>query len=258
MEKGMDGPWRTPRTEWPEPPTGKPWLLSRMSNSSLAKVAIRLIVLSVLVGSIMASAPSNADAGHTIGAPQGNCWRYGDPTTCRLTWSQNQWLFIRLIDQFSGQAAGWRPAADSAQTEWNMAAGPQVLQWVPATGDSWVYLNYSWTGQHGLGPNTLAMTWNCDVTRYCSNANGAMIIWWTDIYFNRDRMQRPFAEQVNVFAHEIGHSLGLFHHVDQNRLMHPTVSVIQGPRDPGDIGRSPPCSIANEWGIRCVYNWTGN
>ena len=111
-------------------------------------------------------------------------------------------------------------------------------------------------GEHGTGAGIVGVTWNCNINNFCSNQNIAMNVKWTDIYLNRTAMDGlDNIHRENAFSHEIGHGLGLFHHFDPARLMHPLSTNILGPKNPGDIGILPPCSQANEGGIRCVYNW---
>ena len=176
-----------------------------------------------------------------------------------MTWLQGQWLYIRLIDQFSGSGgSAWYSAAENARYLWSTANGPQILSWSAHSNDSWMYLNYSWTGQHDLQSSWWGITWNCDNLGACQDYGWAINIKWTDIYLNRDNMDTGgYNTRTNTFAHEIGHGFGLAHHSDPARLMNPVVSsTVLGPTDPGDIGKSPACYYGgSEWGIRCIYNW---
>ena len=193
----------------------------------------------------------------------GTCWKPGTPLLCRNTWQQGQWLYVRLIDQFSTWAPWWYDLADQAKNEWNSRPGPEVFQWVPWENDTWVYLKYAWNGHPQLGSNgtAYATTWNCSTANVCTSQAEPMNIRWSEIYFNRDKIpQLQWPADLNLFAHEMGHALGLAHHpTTALSVMYPYPNVYAGgPNDPIDIGKTPPCYYSAYWGIRCVYNWSWN
>ena len=220
----------------------------------VGSVAALLLTVGVLLMAAPGHSAAPARAAHTYA--DGDCWKSGTPLWCRRTWRQGEYVFVRLIDRFSDVQPNWRDAAEAARSRWSIAAGPQSLSFVARTNDTWVYLHDAGNREHGLRPNVGAITWNCDVNRYCSPYNEPMNVWWTDIYFNRDDLDDYPQFYQNVFAHEYGHAVGLFHHPDPERLMNNYPTGIEGPTDPGDIGRSSSCSIEDEGGVRCIYRWT--
>ncbi len=218
-------------------------------------LALRLVLAASLSTSMLALSSRTASAGHTIAG--GDCWKSGTPLWCLDVWRQGQFFHAILLDLFSDQRPQWRALADAARVKWTGAPGPQILTWTdnPPPQDV-IDLFDTAQGQNGTGPGILAATWNCTIDGFCSNQNVAMRVGFSEIYFNRTAMDSTTdAKRQNTFAHEMGHALGLFHHTDPNRLMNPAATNLQGPTNPGDIGRNPPCSVANEGGIRCVYNW---
>jgi len=98
-------------------------------------------------------------------------------------------------------------------------------------------------------------------------------ILWSDEWFNSSHSDmagsgstptHPYRVQW-VFAHEMGHALGLNHHDSADHLMRPNVLDDEsgvnpnGPMDPGDLGSltSPACTAATaSRGTRCIYRWT--
>jgi hypothetical protein len=199
-------------------------------------------------------AASHASAGHTI--ESGSCWEGGShPYLCRNTWVEGQLLKVRLIDEFSSVRPAWYSSAETARSNWTLAAGPQVLSWSPQTNDTWVYLNWGETGNPAALTSTVAgTTFNCPVGGgTCLNTNTAMNIWYSDLFFNDDLFDGwGSALRTNVFAHEIGHALGLFHHA-ADVLMKSTVDADHLGPTSTDIGPSDPCNGGR--GIRCIYNW---
>jgi hypothetical protein len=171
---------------------------------------------------------------------------------------------MRLIDQLSPAYAGWWDAVTNAMWVWNQpsAIGPQNFHYVPQSNDSWVYVKYAHTGQHGLTSGLYAITWNCEADGDCYRyLDEFLIITWSEIYGNTSTMLGGWNWQNWLWAHEMGHTLGLGHH--PGTLMGPNYLGILAPTQ-YDYGSYPPCVTYPDfagwqwYGIRCIYNWWGN
>lgn len=107
-----------------------------------------------------------------------------------------------------------------------------------------------------LGTGKLGLTWNCNVNYYCSaDKSQSMDVWYSEIWYDVSNVdilsqnQRRF-----LFGHELGHTLGLWHHTGDYLM---NASVRSSPTLPTftDYGRYPPCSDASSlYGPTCVFN----
>jgi len=234
----------------------------------MARFAPRLAVLRLyLVGAavsflatVMLLSPNGTYAGHPLGG-NASCWRSGTSRTCRYTWQYGQWMPLRLIDQVSPAYASWWDVVTSAMWVWNhpSAIGPQNFHYVPQSNDSWVYVKYAHTGQQGLGSQNWAMTWNYRTNGTRTNLiDDPVDIYWSEIYGNTYTMPGDWNVRSYIWAHEMGHTLGLGHH--PGTLMAPAYYGILSPTE-YDYGSYPPCSTYydySRYGIRCIYNWWWN
>jgi hypothetical protein len=236
--------------------------------------ALRYAALAIAftaIGVWALSLNDSAKAGHSIA--NGDCWQIGTPFTCRTNWQGiNTPLYIRIDDQVSAVQPHMAAPVNAAIASWNTANGPQQVSKSPISSpETWTYLYSSITGQWGLTANMPAVTWICNLSGFCTNTNTAMGIFKANVFFNSQLTtathclpgQSPcpawhslFLNQLDV-AHEIGHSLGLFHHGNSFYLMYAFEQLnVNGPM-PGDIGASPPCTGGiSAFGVRCIYRWS--
>jgi hypothetical protein len=224
-----------------------------------------------LAGSRFLLQPPTVLAGHAI--QNGNCWQAAAPLLCKTTYDcvrvvpytnlncPTQQLRVRLVDSFSDGQPAWYPSMFDAKVAWDNFSGPQSMSEIDRTDDTYVYLYDSVTGQNGLVSGMFGLTYNCNSSNFCTSSASAMDIYYSKIYFNRDKMNSAFIgndDRQNVFAHEIGHTFGLFHHSDTHALMYPfQQESIGGPVFPYEWGSSPVCGSASTFGIRCIYDIGG-
>ncbi len=212
----------------------------------------RVGVLAVLVGLwLIVQVPVTLGGDTIVG---GDCWKSGTPLICRNVWFDNQFMHVRLIDQMNNTTL--HNKADVARSNWTTAVGPQILSFNAQTNDTWIYLKRD---DSLSAPNGYTLNCNNALVPACSVNEREMMIVWSEIYVplgNKDH-----AKGTSVFAHEIGHALGLSHH---GTACVPLMSAGLGaaactnppeaPR-PTDEGGLPPCGDVVEHGIRCIYKW---
>lgn len=216
--------------------------------------------------------PRPALAGHSLA--NGNCWQDARPLLCKTTYDCNtvppylnlncpsQSLKVRLVDHFSATQPNWWQAMNNAQDNWDAFSGPQSLSESDRSDDTYVHFYDSKTGSNGLTADAFGLTYNCNPSSVCFATNTAMDIYFSRIYLNRDKMNSLFIgtdDRTNVFAHEFGHTLGLFHHSSTSAaLMYPIQQEdIQGPQFPYELGNTPVCGSTGTFGIRCIYDIGG-
>jgi len=203
------------------------------------------LFVSLVVGGL-STAP--ALAGHTFSG--GDCWRGYTPFDCRQNWqAKNTVELMRSIDQTNNSGLG--NALTTAMNNWSTGSGPQSFSFSARTNDSWDYFKID----NGIvAPD--GYTWNC-VSGACPSSN-PVDIQWSEVYVTPSDLNCASCNNgqiaISIFAHEIGHTLGLDHHFDSGAVMQQS-TTLQGPTSE-DAGQLPPCSESNSTlGVRCIYNW---
>jgi hypothetical protein len=220
--------------------------------------AILLTASGATLGEPLLPGGSLALAGHTLAG--GDCWQAGTPLLCRTTWNNTyRQVDLSLFDQFSQVRPAWETNAETACNNWhNYSPASDILcHWTPV-GASRIYLKTGTNGTHDLSSSIYAVTWNCNINHVCLDTNTAQNIWYTEIYFNTSGSLDGVSSAVRtkVFAHELGHALGLYHHETVGYLMRQGPYTTSGP-SAGDYGQLPACSGgATTWGVRCIYHFT--
>jgi hypothetical protein len=189
----------------------------------------------------------------TLGNTNGDCWKTGTPYWCRSNWAgRSTSIAFRAIDRFSSQRPAWLTPAKNAASAWSSAPGPQTYSFTAASNDTWIYLNYSSTGQHGLTSDNTGRTWNCNAG-ICVDYDTSMQVVWSDVYLNHDNLDNDSAARIqNTIGHESGHGMGLAHNLtDSASLMWSSQTTVPGP-NAHDIGIFPGCAPGGH-GVRCVY-----
>jgi len=203
------------------------------------------LFVSLVVGGL-STAP--ALAGHTFSG--GDCWRGYTPFDCRQNWqAKNTVVLMRSIDQTNNSGLG--NALTTAMNNWSTGSGPQSFSFAARTNDSWDCFKID----NGIvAPD--GYTWNC-VSGACPSSN-PVDIQWSEVYVTPSDLNCASCNNgqiaISIFAHEIGHTLGLDHHFDSGAVMQQS-TTLQGPTSE-DAGQLPPCSgSSSTLGVRCIYNW---
>lgn len=143
---------------------------------------------SLLTGSLAAvfvwsfAVTPQSHAGHPIA--NGDCWNVSTPLICRTNWQGPDLpLYIRIDDQLSSARPHLGTAINAAISSWTNANGPQQVSKAPiASPETWTYLYDSVTGQHALTSNSVAITWICTSSGYCTYTNTSMNIFKANIF----------------------------------------------------------------------------
>jgi len=216
--------------------------------------AIALVAMLALMASV-----GVARAGHTLPDPGGgDCWRPGTPLWCRTTWITTHDIRLRLVNQFTNERPGWYANASAACDAWHNYRLPPAGQpdiwchWGAVYNDTLVYEVWA---NPPLPSGVLARTYNCNTSGVCTAlSTQSLNVWYSVIHMNMSAIDTLSSDQRTfMFAHEMGHTLGLWHHA--NVLMN--AAVLSSPLGPTatDYGQLPPCSgAATTYGVRCVFN----
>lgn len=170
---------------------------------------------------------------------------------CRSNWpGGNRPLPLRWVTQVQNSITNQQ--ANFAYGNWNSADGPQDFLTTPRSNDSFIYFKLDSTIVPPSG-----YTWNCTGVGSCPAPNPNNTV-WSEIYVtdaNRTCTGCSAMLARAVIAHEIGHTLQLFHHNDAGALMQEGTTRV-APTSV-DIGSDPPCTgTSGQRGIRCVFNFT--
>lgn len=178
-------------------------------------------------------------------------------------------LLIRNIVEWQAGTAEynlWDFPAFNAEGNWTAATGPQDISRAGRANDSWNYMTGVYDPDGVLqNPNVAGVTYLCNdsYVPVCSYDARPIDIQWSKIHLQpQTNPGTPMATRTTLVAHELGHALGLGHHIDPNALMHLPLSDnanLQGPQLI-DFGSTTDCrgttSVpSSSWGIRCIYGW---
>lgn len=214
----------------------------RRGGSQVLKylLAFSIAALATVVGT------STALAGHTFDS--GDCWRNGTPKMCRGNWDgANTILYIDLVDQMNN--ATLHSHADTAKSNWSNANGPQWYIW--RTGSLVYPPVYLKINNDIVAPNGRARNYDL----WGNPCFGACVAFHSDIEV--PEANQNYSVSTAIFAHEMGHTLGLYeHNVSGENALMTQGTTLTSPTSI-DIGPNPPCSPGTNYlGIRCVYNWS--
>lgn len=209
----------------------------------------RGVLFLVLVGVVIGFWPSSRALAGDGWTQNADCWRPSTPYICRDGWAgANSFFVVHLVD--TGLDSAQRSAADSAATSWSSAAGPQSFSWTSGGTSAWLSLDSS------LPYGTLTTENDRADGTFIAFNGGTGSIALSKIKSSPLNSNHP--ARIGMWAHELGHALGLGHHTNENTaVMWPTNDrANQAPTD-FDIGPTPPCSglTASYMGVRCIYNF---
>jgi hypothetical protein len=203
-------------------------------------------------------------------------WRISPPAIATITacvgiehprgsWMLREQLDLIIWDQISGDRPGYFPQLEAACNDWHnfsLPGYPYKPDLLCHWWDSWhggarQTVNYYKKAVPPLSAGVLARTYNCTATSFCTaSSNQSLLVQYSEIHLNYAAVDNlSTAKRRFMFAHETGHTLGLWHH--SSVLMN--ASVLSSPVGPTstDYGSLPPCSGASTtWGIRCVFKFS--
>lgn len=214
-----------------------------------------------------------AQAGDTLGAK----YCLSSPRTCRYVYSpegQNLVSNQRSFHVWDWRVAtGWdashEAALDYTEFVWSKTVGPQALvepnpgsPALPAT-SNFLYSCFLdgnpqdiCTGE-GVAAGVCSNTFTA---AFCTNVPINIVL--SEIYIREDTFSQLSAQQQRaVMSHEMGHTLGLWHHLDPGCLMDATVGLDAptacdlGFADPIFLNIAPCDGETSGYGIRCIYQW---
>lgn len=163
---------------------------------------------------------------------------------CRTNWAgAGQLLYLRVINEQLG-AELWANAKTAYQN-WNVPQGAQSFRDYARPNDSYIYMKID---NIISAPN--GYTLNCISS--CGVASGNIL--WSEVYVPAANANYSTSLQVAIFAHELGHTLGLHHHDSSVALMWGGGTTLQGPNVSVDIDDNAGCSgSTSALGVSCIY-----
>lgn len=211
----------------------------------MGRLAVGVLLVGMVIGFGLSTRALAGD-GWTQNA---DCWRSGTPYICRDGWAgANTYFVVHLID--NGLDAAQRSATNSAASSWSAAAGPQSFSWTTGGTSAWLSLDST------LAYGTMTTENDRADGTFIAFNGGQGSIALSKIKSSTANSSHPAL--VGMWAHELGHTLGLGHHSNENTaVMWPTNDRNnQAPTD-FDIGPTPACSglTASYLGVRCIYDF---
>lgn len=217
-----------------------------------------LVGFLVVFGALGAAFGSSVRAGHTMPLNTGgDCWRVGTPLWCRASWysAPDHIVFLRVIDQIGGNLSS--PIATACNNWHNFSAPPAGQSDIACHTSSFPNDTWDYIKNVGQMSGIFALTWNCNTSSVCSASSAqSMNVWYSEVRADAAQIGGlNAAQRLYVFAHELGHTLGLAHH--SGLLMTPGAIPNPPPGGPTtlDYGALPPCwGSYSGWGVRCIFN----
>lgn len=211
--------------------------------------------------------PAAVLAGHTMpNGTGGDCWRAGTPLWCRLSWSSApaHQVRVHLVDEFSSGQYSWALSyAQIACNNWHNYRLPNGTEpdiqchWSSVSNDTYVHL----TENEALPSGIYGLTFNCNSSATCSGSSfQTMNVWYSYSQFAFANWVSDYVlydKRTFVFAHEMGHTLGLWHHSGTLMASGSWPSPVPTGPKATDYGTLPPCSgTYTSYGVRCVFDIT--
>lgn len=214
------------------------------------------------VAAITVVAPVRASADTpTFGYSGWHCQT--SPQVCRTNWrGPYYYIGFKLINH-SPQRELWKIGFETGRVRWNDVPGPQYMVYEDQPYLGWNFLEFSFNGDHDNRDGIFATTWNCLANGYCTDLiTNPGNFQYSSIWFNSSTLdQQPGWVFDWTVTHELGHSMGLAHNKDTQRVsvMAPFLESANRRDTPqgDDVGNRNWCGYSPPGGLRCIYRYNG-